>query len=86
MAVPDWRKISRDELAMIRRGQPLLVVRDDGKGYYGVLSDLTPNFFELANGNHRQIVAFSTVGSFACIDPPKRKIPTMADRRLPFES
>lgn len=80
--MPEWEPLNRPRLQRYPIGTPLLVVRHDGKGYYGTMSLVTADYLELTNGQHKHMIRFGDPANFTVVDPPRRRIPEMAERQL----
>ena len=80
----DWRPLNAGNVKGLR-GRAILAVRADGKGYYGEIVDITPDYVTLSNGSQWQLLRFfDSPTQFAVIEPPKLKAPRLAERKLNF--
>ncbi len=80
-----WKPLAYGNLDRMS-GRHLLVVRADGKGYYGELVYYDVEYIELANGNQRQIVKFfDSPAQFTPVAPPVRPTYRLGESRLKLE-
>lgn len=81
----NWKPVTKD--AMVSSlGSYILVVRADGKGYYGEVVDYDRDYVELQNGKQKQIIAFHGPQlSYIVVIPPRRPIPQLGESQLPLE-
>lgn len=64
----------------------ILAVRRDGKGYYGIVNQITSEYVELTNGDHVQNVYFAGAPAmFAIIEQPPAPSYRLAQPRLKLE-
>lgn len=82
MAVFKWIPLNRPQLQKFPTGTPLLVVKLNGKGYYGMMSLVTADYLELTNGHHKHMIRFGEPASFCPVEPPRRQLPVMGDAKL----
>lgn len=61
----------------------ILVVRGDGKGYFGKVESITSSYAYLVNGSERRSVNFGRMTTrFRLIEMPERPIPEMGNPTL----
>lgn len=78
-----WGPLTKDNVTGLKDQAPILAVRADGKGYYGQIIDVTPEYVELANGSQRQILRFfDSPTQFAIITAPPFHQRKLAERSL----
>jgi hypothetical protein len=78
----EWRPLNPTNVKGLR-GRRILAVRADGKGYYGEIVDITPEYITLSNGSQWQLLRFhDSPTQFAPIEPPKPKAPRLAERQF----
>jgi hypothetical protein len=79
----EWRPLIYTTMRGLRRQCRILAIRADGKGYFGLVNEVTPEFVELSNGNQKQIVRFfDSPTQFAIIDGPRKRRPVLAESQL----
>lgn len=81
----EWHSFNKTNVKRIAGGSSIaiLALRRDGKGYYGFVNQITDEYVELANGDHRQNIYFSGPATvFALIEEPPRPIYKLAQPRL----
>lgn len=84
----DWKNFNKTNVrTLVGDSSPaILAVRRDGKGYFGIVNQVSDEYVELANGDHRQNLYYHLAPmQFTVIELPP--IPTfkMAERRLQLE-
>lgn len=78
-----WRPLTQAGVMAEKDAGPILAVRADGKGYYGVIEDVTREYVELSNGSQRQILRFfDSPTQFVVMKRPPFTAPRLAERRL----
>jgi len=77
-----FRQTSPDVVRELH-GCQVLVIRGDGKGYYGRVEELYSGYFELTNGRQTQNIYYMGPPShIAEVHPPAVPLPKLADPRL----
>lgn len=61
-------------------GRVVLIVRPNGRGFYGQIVDVTPDYVELQNGDFKNMVRFGTPASFTVIEVPGLNLSVGAPR------
>lgn len=78
----DWKALVRNAL-MGHKGQRILAIRADGKGYYGEIIEVNVEYVELANGSQKQLLRFfDSPTQFAFVRGPEPQQRRLADRKL----
>lgn len=79
----EWRPLTPDTVRGLRGQAAILAIRADGKGYYGKVIDVTPEYVELANGSQRQILRFfDSPTQYAIVKGPEPHEGRLAERSL----
>lgn len=79
----NWRPLTYNNVRGLRGVDPILAVRADGKGYYGKVFNLTPDYVELLNGSQKQLLRFfDSPTQFALVVSPPFNQRKLADRTL----
>lgn len=82
----DWNPLTLNAARQMIGAKNVLVIRGDGKGYFGRIIEVTMDYAVLANGKQRQILTFhGTPIQYARINPPVRPVPQMGHPRLNLE-
>lgn len=77
-----WRPLTQASLRGLR-GRTILAVRADGKGYYGVVTEVTADYAMLSNGSQWQRLRFfDSPTQFTPIEPPVQSAPRLAEKKL----
>lgn len=79
----DWLPLTYDSVRGLRGTATILAIRADGKGYYGKVVDVTPEYVELLNGNQKQLLRFfDSPTQFALVRKPPFKQRRLGERTL----
>ncbi len=79
----EWFPLTPVNVRGKARTLPILAIRADGKGYFGLIIDITPEHVELANGNQRQLLRFfDSPTQFAIVKGPPPRQRRLAERKL----
>jgi hypothetical protein len=79
----EWRPLIYTTMRGLRRQCRILAIRADGKGHFGLVNEVTPEYVELANGNQKQLVRFfDSPTHFAIIKGPEKRTPRLAESQL----
>ena len=88
MSPAAWKVLTRSNMPGSMLGVRILAVRDDGKGYYGRIIDITADYVELLNGeNQKQMLRFfDSLTHFQEVTLPGPRRYKTAAPRLQLES
>lgn len=79
----EWQALTAANVIGLRCKATILAIRADGKGYYGRIVDITPEYVELANGSQKQLLRFfDSPTQFAIVKGPEIRQLRLADRQL----
>jgi hypothetical protein len=79
----DWRPLTPDTVKQLRGRPTILAIRGDGKGYYGWVSEITPEYVELTNGQQKQMLRlFDSPTQFATVKGPSSPSYRLGQPRL----
>jgi hypothetical protein len=79
----DWNPLTYQAMRGLRRQCRILAIRADGKGYYGLVNEVTPEYVELANGSQKQLLKFfDSPTQFAIVKGPEPHKRKLADSQL----
>lgn len=78
-----WNPLTPASMVGMRRQATILAIRADGKGYYGLIVDVTPEYVELANGQQKQLLRFfDSPTQFSIVRGPPYRQRRLADSQL----
>lgn len=78
-----WSLLSYAKTRGLRRQCRILAIRADGKGYYGLVVEVTPEYVELENGSQKQLLRFfDSPTQFAIVKAPEKRVPKLAESQL----
>ena len=79
----DWRPLTLANVHGLRVQARILAIRADGKGYFGEVYDVTPEYVELTNGSQRQLLRFfDSPTQFAIVKGPPPHQRRLGERTL----
>lgn len=79
----DWSPLTYAKARGLRRHARILAIRGDGKGYYGLVIEVTPEYVELENGSQKQLLRFfDSPTHFAIVRGPEKRAPKLAESTL----
>lgn len=84
----EWAAFNKSNIRRLVGSNPLsiLAVRRDGKGYYGIVNQVTSEYVEISNGDNLQNLYFNGAPTmFAIVEQPPAPSYKLAQPRLKLE-